>query len=384
MSFPGFTAESSLYRTRVLYRLANVWSTGSWNDASGLVNPAGPICMNNCAADTYCCGPSCCLPTWGCCDSGCCDGVCYGGEDGEAQCCPSDATLCSGGEACAGPGETCCGDITCGPNRVCCQGGGDDYCIPEDSANCGACAATNPGTSTACASGQTCSNHQCSCSDDTDCGSEQTCDGSGVCQCGSDSGSVACGPNCIPEDESNCGSCLNACPTGWACCGGTCTDTSSDNYNCGGCGNSCNTKAGQTCQNGTCACPDTQTSLDTPSDCGTCGKKCTGKTPDCCNYNCVNVDNNNNNCGSCGNTCTFPETCQFGACVCLHPYSKCRGKCVNAQTDPNNCGPFCTKCPNNYSCVGGRCKCSGGVICGGPGGSCCLWPNICVGKSCVA
>jgi hypothetical protein len=259
MSFPGFTAESSLYRTRVLYRLANVWSTGTWNDASGLVNPAGPMCVNHCSTNLYCCGEGCCH-TSNCCDSGgCCDGgVCYGGEDGQAQCCPSDGVVCNGGE-------------------------NDDYCILEDSANCGACAATNPGTSTACASGQHCSNHQCSCSVDTDCGSGQTCGMSDVCECTA-SGSVACGVTCVPEDDSNCGSCLNRCASGQTCSNHQCSCSANTD---------CNTAVGQACLSGVCSCPAGSVA---------CGTAC--------------VPEDESNCGSCAKTCESGQTCVFGRCQC--------------------------------------------------------------------
>jgi len=49
-----------------------------------------------------------------------------------------------------------------------------------------------------------------------------------------------------------CGSCGNVvcCPTGTACCNGTCTDLNSDPANCGACGYAC--ASGQTCSGGVC------------------------------------------------------------------------------------------------------------------------------------
>jgi len=92
--------------------------------------------------------------------------------------------------------------------------------------------------------------------------------------------------------EPNCG-----CMPGQTYCSGTCINTLADDSNCGTCGNAC--AAGLTCQNGTCAaCPE---------GAALCGGQC------------IDVLWDGLNCGACGNRCGPQEHCSFGQCegVCI-------------------------------------------------------------------
>jgi hypothetical protein len=63
------------------------------------------------------------------------------------------------------------------------------------------------------------------------------------------------------------GACDPACPTGQACCNGSCIDTRADIMNCGGCGTAC-PFTNSLCCNGVCADALSNTS------CGTCDRDC--------------------------------------------------------------------------------------------------------------
>ena len=170
-------------------------------------------------------------------------------------------------------------------------------------------------------------------------------------------GQTACGATCVnlQTDNTNCGSCGNACPTGQTCatgrcacatgtslCSGACVNLLTSNTNCGACGNACPT--GQTCTVGRCACPTGQTA------CGT---------------TCVNLLTDSANCGRCGGACATGQTCTTGRCVCPTGTTLCGGACVNTQTDATNCGACGTRCATGQTCTTGRCTCpTGQTACG--------------------
>jgi len=92
-----------------------------------------------------------------------------------------------------------------------------------------------------------------------------------------------------------CGSCGNVvcCPTGTACCNGTCTPVNSDANNCGACGNVCPASTPVCIQ-------------------GTCGNCPPGLT-NCSGY-CAYLPNDSGNCGACGFVCPFGTGCGDGQC----------------------------------------------------------------------
>ena len=82
--------------------------------------------------------------------------------------------------------------------------------------------------------------------------------------------------SCNGNTNRLCGSCGSffCCPTGTACCNGTCASLSSDPHNCAGCGNVCPASA-PICDQGTCRdCPPGTDFLWDSRNCGGCGIVC--------------------------------------------------------------------------------------------------------------
>jgi hypothetical protein len=131
-------------------------------------------------------------------------------------------------------------------------------------------------------------------------------------------------------------------------CGGTCTNTNTDNNNCGACGTVCDTGAGQSCTSGKC-----------------CGA---GETN--CGGTCVNVNTSNAHCGACagttgGDVCdtTAGETCQNGTC-CGGSNTACGNQCFDLQTSEAHCGNCQTSCTTGVQeCSSGKCCPIGQVNC---------------------
>jgi hypothetical protein len=92
-----------------------------------------------------------------------------------------------------------------------------------------------------------------------------------------------------------CGSCGNVvcCPTGTACCNGTCTDLNTDPANCGACGYVCDA-ATPVCRSGSCV-------------------PCSGGETNCGGY-CANLAYDPSNCGACGFVCPGGSGCIDGVC----------------------------------------------------------------------
>jgi hypothetical protein len=92
-----------------------------------------------------------------------------------------------------------------------------------------------------------------------------------------------------------CGSCgaYVCCPTGAACCNGTCTDLNSDPANCSACG--------YVCAQPTLVCNQ-----------GTCNACSTGLT--FCDPACVDLSSDPFNCGACYHQCAPNEGCGGGTC----------------------------------------------------------------------
>ena len=241
---------------------------------------------------------------------------------------------------------------------------------------------------------------------------------------------IACGGACVNmfEDESNCGSCGNACRAEDVCLGGSCQikvaceadetacnnvckPTQTDEQNCGACGTTCG--SGQICVDGACeatvACTTPQVNcnndcVDTTSDeanCGGCGNACAANqtcvvgqclnSVTCtlpqiaCNNVCVDPTTDEANCGGCGTTCTVAETCTpsggtgtcLGTTACTLPQINCNNACVDPRTDEANCGGCGTTCAIGQSCApnGNTGTCQGTVSCTPPQVDC---DNACV------
>jgi hypothetical protein len=198
MSIPGFSAETSLYKTSRHYRMiakfgqadGTVYPTLSMNDLvkSSLdfiyIDRLPPLSIRGCCQD--------CLSSIPCADESCrrqrsfhCSRKC--GADVIGGCgCPPGRMVCEG--SCCGPGEVCTLDGCTRPNEVCnnrrCLG----RCLPEGCCpphhvvcnnhcceygwNCSSEGCCPPGVcceSTACPPGKFCCGGKVCCQDGTEC-----------------------------------------------------------------------------------------------------------------------------------------------------------------------------------------------------------------------
>ena len=176
-------------------------------------------------------------------------------------------------------------------------------------------------------------------------------------------GSIGFPPYCTPI--------LLLCPTGQTWCGSSgCANTQTDNSNCGTCGTKCS--HGQTCKNGTCTCPDGQTSLNTNNDCGTCRTKCS-HGQNCKNGTCTCPDgqtslDTNNDCGTCETKCSHGQICNNGTCTCSDGQTS-----LSTLANCGTCGNSCTYVGS--SCVNGSCGCESGYNQCGTSSVCCSPEN---------
>jgi hypothetical protein len=141
------------------------------------------------------------------------------------------------------------------------------------------------------------------------------------------------------------GQCALSCQQGLTNCNGKCVDNLTDNANCGTCGNAC--PSGYLCSNGTCSL-----------SCQQGLTQCTGK--------CVNVLTDNQNCGFCGVACGSGSVCSSGTCqlTCQPGLSICNNKCVDRLTDNAHCGTCNNVCPDGFLCTDGQCllSCQEGLV----------------------
>jgi hypothetical protein len=144
-----------------------------------------------------------------------------------------------------------------------------------------------------------------------------------------------------------CGSCgaYTCCPTGTACCSGTCTNLNNDFDHCGGCGAPCNDPGPY--EQGACVG-------------GACVYGCVaGATA--CNGTCTSLYLDPANCGACGNVCpASTPVCIQGTCGACQPWETlCGGVCVDLNWDNGNCGACGIVCPNGSGCSAGGCEGAG-------------------------
>lgn len=135
MTIPGFTAESSVYKTRMHYRLGVGAPSASHPHSHDshisdvFVTPAGV-----CTPSKRCHNPCCVYGAWSeCCDP---DAVCKDSDGNCTQCCRPPKKCCAG---------TCNGN---NPSSQCCTS------VSTDPENCGDCG-------NQCQQGQNCVNGQC-------------------------------------------------------------------------------------------------------------------------------------------------------------------------------------------------------------------------------
>ena len=144
---------------------------------------------------------------------------------------------------------------------------------------------------------------------------------------------TACDPDPdhgVPACES--GACTVVCDAGYGECNGDLTDgcevaTSANESHCGGCGVACPT--GATCEAGVCVCPVGEIA---------------------CGGTCVNPQTDMLNCGQCDVVCPAEASCQAGTCACPSTETVCGTQCVDLMSDPTSCGSC------GHDCQGGDCQ----------------------------
>lgn len=182
----------------------------------------------------------------------------------------------------------------------------------------------------------------------TTCSTEQACcDGACVTLVSSREHCGTCGNACDSGFVCDQGACTLSCQAGLDACGGVCRDLQSDTQHCGTCDAACG--PGQACNGGVCECEagfddcngdasdGCETSLLSSIDhCGACDSACPtdNATPTCnagtCELTCeptagncddlitngceTDLSSSDDHCGVCDNPCGASASCQFGIC----------------------------------------------------------------------
>jgi hypothetical protein len=215
---PGFSASSSLYRSRQAYRSSGASSTLDFAQMSGVDAPvyfafiwptSGVTCNSPCRIEE---GQCICPPR-------CPTGSILNKFSNECECTPCASNQRQAGSATSKAGCFCapCPSGQIGCNTECVDSTSDPY-------NCGGCG-------NMCPKGAPCSQGVCVCP------SGQVFSNGFCCPQGYWANSAR---GCCPIPQTNCW------PVG-------CTDMSTDNNNCGSCGNVC--RGGETCVGGKCTSP---------------------------------------------------------------------------------------------------------------------------------
>jgi hypothetical protein len=389
------------------------------NDAGVFACPTGTQCSSTGCVATYCVDGG---------DDVACSTIARG------FCCGGSCLINTDAQNCGGCGVTC--------NGLCKY----DYCLPYPPCDAGvdgvACRRSG-GRGTCC--GGSCVDLGSDQSNCSACGYACTfyCDPEGCgalstpCEGGCPDGSACYAGGCAPSSctGKNDGSACVAENGGLlVCCGGSCSDTSSDGRNCGGCGLSC--VYPDQCILGTCgllvACQGNgdrctvdggapgyccagecvpsyyrsgfwllSASLLTPyfddANCGQCGQACAPGTtcqisgsPSCIGDAGIGCGDGCPAGSDCQGGFCLPFTCDGGSATCAvngSPATCCGDLCTQLGSDDQNCGGCGGACAAGLSCVSGACiDPSSGQGCGAqfpcPLGSICS-ESACFAPSCL-
>jgi hypothetical protein len=364
---PGFSASSSLYRSRQAYRSSGASSTLDFAQMSGVDAPvyfafiwptSGVTCNSPCRIEE---GQCICPPR-------CPTGSILNKFSNECECTPCASNQRQAGSATSKAGCFC---APCPSGQIGCN----TECVDStsDSNNCGGCGIR-------CPTGSMCRGGSCLCQDgDSPCGNI-CCDELYDC----------CNGRCIPQTYQCCGD--NACSPSQICCSGTtCVNYLTDPNNCGTCGNQC--ASGALCQNGVCDCPTGESVSGLPPGLPLCSTlEATGGTGFCGTYEnmcclrghvncggliCANLSSDSNNCGGCSHMCQGGQICDAGICSCPAGQSFTNGNCVPESTggcETTLCNGICCPAQTRY-CVNHKCsscpasspyQCEIGVCCNLP------------------
>jgi hypothetical protein len=256
--------------------------------ANAACNPSGNVCQNgttSCSTGQSVCGFTGNVGNGTGCGT---NQVCYQGNcaacTANAACNPN-GNVCQDGSTSCSTGQSVCGftgnvgnGTGCGTNKVCYQG------------NCATCTAN-----TACnPNGNVCQNGSTSCS-------------TGQSVCGF-TGNVGNGTGCGTNQVCYQGNCM-ACTAG----------------------NSCNPN-GNMCQNGTTSCSTGQQTCNFASN-ATNGTSCTGGH--CCGGGCTDTTSNNSACGTTCRVCPGGSTCASSQCTIKYGYPTKFNPCGTQVTSIN-------------------------------------------------
>ena len=232
-----------------------------------------------------------------------------------------------------------------------------------------------------------CAYPACACRNDADCKADEThprCAPDGTCvQC------LTTSDNCPPLEYCVTGNvCAAGCKTNAECASAPqgdagapkdlCNTTRRECVECilpsdcpvnmlctpaGACVQGCDLDAGKACTGGrTCCnfeCIDTQ---NDPYNCNGCGTTCGGASPACCGGTCVDRYASPSNCGGCGVLCSSVHAtpgCSLGVCTptCNAGYGHCVSGNTGCETstsgNPAHCGSCATDCSATEQNVGG-------------------------------